>query len=110
MMGLQVLMERYGQGVTLCYESGEQLSLRAFLQPILKKADNRWQVEASPLGMDNQDTYLYLGPADTSLEELGEGYLLWRDLPFEVTQVQPIYVGEQISHWWATLRQRGGVA
>lgn len=106
MLGFDQLIQRYGQPVTLCYVDQEPVSLKAFFQLIRKETDHRWQVEPTALGYSDQDIYRYLGPADHSLAELGEGYVLWRGLAFEVTQVQPIYVGETLFHWWATLRRR----
>lgn len=93
----RAILGRYGQEVALCSQGAEQITVRAFIQPVLEKKEE--QVVPGPLGRRREERFLYLGPADMPLtagvsrvERGGQTY-----------EVQTAHlVGE--SHWWAVLR------
>lgn len=93
------LMERYGQEVEVV-RGEEYVSTRAFLQPILSKREDAHQYLPTPLGLRREDSFLYLG-----MEELtaGQDRVGWNGQKFCVQTAQPIYVGSELSHWWAVL-------
>lgn len=100
------ILERYGQAVRLCGGAGADQEVRAFLQPVTQRRED-WRQEApTPLGVRDQARFLYLGPPEVPLDELGDGFLEWRGRRFQVRVCQPAYVGEVLSHWWAVLEAR----
>lgn len=99
------ILERYGQEVTVYSQAQpEGRRVRAFFQPVLEKGTV--QAVPSPLGEVRQDKFLYLGPPEAALdpspvcgvERLGELY--------RPQAVQPVYVGGELSHYWAVLKHR----
>ncbi len=101
----QRLARRYGQIVQVFNQGNpDGVNVYAFLQPVLEK---REAVVPSPLGMARQDRFLYLGDPKETLEE---GYVAWRGRTFDVMNAQSIYVGSELSHWWAVLTARDEVA
>lgn len=93
----------YGQRVRVYTEEhpdGEEK--KAFVQPMRERGTV--QTVPSPLGQVKQDRLLYLGPADTALDETSRVELegeLWR-----VEHAQPISIGGECTHWWAVLSHR----
>lgn len=97
------ILARYGQDVMVYTEAVPTgTSLRAFFQPMRDKGTV--QTAPSPLGEVKQDRFLYLGPAETALDDTacvevqGEVY--------RVESAHPVCVGETLSHWWAVLSHR----
>ncbi len=99
------VLEQYGQSVSVHYGGGAAgIPCRAFLQPVRERKEAELP---GPLGYVRQDRWLYLGGAETPLEGLGrDGYILWHGQKYEALRAQPVYVGEQVNHWWAILRPR----
>lgn len=65
---LEAIMSEHGEDLVLVRrESGEELSIRAFLQPLLKEREDL-PVTATPLGAVSDQRWLYIGPAAVELE------------------------------------------
>lgn len=94
------LMGRYGQAVEVI-RAGERIPARAFVRPIVSKQEGR-QHMPTPLGLRGEDRFLYLGEPQVEVSA-GADRVVWQDRKFEVLSAQPIYVGEQLSHWRAVL-------
>lgn len=100
---LEGVMERYGQHVTLKRrESGAPLSLRAFLQPVLKQREPL-PVSVTPLGAVSRERWLYIGPARHPLipgdrVELGEMGLV-------VQESRTVFWQGGMLYCWAMLRR-----
>lgn len=97
---VQTILRRCGQAVTLRRTDGAEETAVAILQPILRQDDR--QNLPQPQGLEREDRFLYLGPPDKPLEA-GE-WVRCREQDYAVCQAQPIYIGREISHWWAVLR------
>ena len=94
------ILSRYGQEVTLHPAGGgEEIFLRAFLQPVLQKSED--QQVPSPLGLRREDRFLYLGPADVPLKDGDE--VVWQDGRYAVQSAHPVGPGPG-GHFWALLR------
>lgn len=97
------ILARYGQDVTVYTQDAPQgTTVRAFFQPQRDKGTE--QSVPSPLGWVKQDWFLYLGPAEIRMEEtcrvkVGEEV-------YQARSVQPVYVGERLTHWWAVFTRR----
>lgn len=65
---LEAIMSEHGEDLVLVRrESGEEIPVRAFLQPLLKERKDL-PVTATPLGAVNDQRWLYIGPAAVKLE------------------------------------------
>lgn len=65
---LEDVLREYGQELTVIrMENGEETSVKAFFQPVLKDREEP-PVTATPLGAVNDQRWLYIGPAALELE------------------------------------------
>lgn len=97
------ILTRYGQRVRVYTKDNPKgVSLRAFVQPMREKGTE--QSAPSPLGRVMQDQFVYLGPAETKLDE--DSRVEMDGACFRVRSAYPICVGGSISHWWAVLSRR----
>lgn len=65
---LEAIMREDGQDLTLIRrENGEEIPVRAFLQPFLKEKEDL-PVTATPLGAVSDQRWLYIGPVEPELE------------------------------------------
>lgn len=94
---------RYGQNVTIYTQAApEGIATRAFFQAIRERGTE--QTVPSPMGWVNQDRFLYLGPAHIALEDACR-VEVWGEV-YRAVSVQPIYIGDTLSHWWAVFTRR----
>ena len=93
------LLAQYGQPVTL--HSGEyETEVRAFVQPLL---EGKSQQLPAPLGLERQDRFRYLGPADCHLDL--DTLVKWKGTIYRVCSAH--LVGEGVCpHWRAVLAPR----
>lgn len=94
------ILSRFGQEVTL-RKGEETISLRALVQPVLERG--RDQEVPSPLGLERQDQFRYMGPAwhPLDLDTLVE----WKGKDYRVRSAH--LAGEGVCpHWWAMLCPR----
>lgn len=96
---VQSVLEQYGQAVTIRTASGE-CSARAFLQPMAEKHEQVPET-VTGIGWIDERLWLYLGQ-----EKVSEGdTIVWRDVRFRVRSSRPYYIGETLTHWWASLER-----
>lgn len=94
------ILERYGQTVTLETAEGRQ-DIRVFLQPVQERQEHL-PTAATELGWVDGRLWLYLGeepisPGDT---------VHWNGMALQVRSSRPHYIGDTLSHWWASLERR----
>jgi len=94
---MQSVLAQYGQRVIITTAAGET-EVRAFLQPVTEKSEQVPETYGG-LGWMDERLWLYLGR--TALET--EDQVVWRGLTFRVRSCRPYYVGEELSHYWASL-------
>lgn len=98
------ILRRYGQEMTVCAgPEGPETPVRAMLQPIRANRREEEQVLPTPLGRRREDRFLYLGQAEVPLKAGTGAFLRWREEQYAVQSAQPIYLGKELSHWWAVL-------
>jgi len=93
------ILAQYGQQVTLRRESGET-AVRAFFQPVEEKSPGN---QPTPLGVAPLGKWLYLGPAEESLEDVRE--LSWADRSFRVLRCRTYCIGDETAYWWAVAEE-----
>lgn len=99
----EAALARYGQEVTVYNGTApEGVAVRAFFQPMRDRGTA--QTVPSPLGQVKQDRFVYLGPAEVTLDDASRVRV--RNELYQVETTQPIYVGETVFHWWAVLTHR----
>jgi hypothetical protein len=96
------ILERYGQRVSLWRESGER-EIKAFFQPVRERAAGE---EPTPLGVAPRGKYLYLGPAEESLENVER--LGWNGRSFHILRWREVPAGEGIAYLWGLLEEMDG--
>ena len=100
----QRLMDRYGQTVTHTPgTSGEAVTLRAFLQPLLQRRQEP-PAAATPLGAVSEKRWLYLGPASRAVAEGDQ--VDAEGLSLVVQEARAVYWRDQPFYYWALLRRR----
>ena len=99
------ILEKYGQRVAVV-RGGEETVCRAFLQPALERREDWYQHLPTPLGVARRDQWLYLGPPETALDGMEDGYVAWNSTQFEVWAAQKVCIGEEPVYWWALLAVR----
>lgn len=94
------ILNRFGQEVSL--RRGEDtVFLRALVQPILDRGEE--QEVPSPLGLERQDRFRYIGPAEHALDL--DTLVEWKGQDYRVRSAH--LVGEGVCpHWWAVLYPR----
>lgn len=91
------ILSRFGQDVVLCGKEGE-VPLQAILQPVLDQ--RREQELPSPLGLERQDRFRYMGPAEHPLDP--DTLVKWNGRNYRVQSAH--LAGEGVCpHWWAVL-------
>lgn len=96
------ILFRYGRDLTVIDGAEQKTRVRAFFQPVRDRGTE--QSVPSPLGQVKQDRFLYLGPAETALDEACR--VVVEDEVYRVETAQLIQVGGVVSHWWAMLTRR----
>ena len=98
------LLSRYGQSVTLTPRaSGDPISLRAFLQPVLRQQE-ALPFSPSPLGAVSTKQWLYLG---SGRQPLSAGDAVdTPELSLIVQEARAMLWRDQVVYRWALLRQR----
>ena len=86
------VLAQYGQNVTVETAEGA-VSARAFLQPLTERQE---QVAGTMT-----DLWLYLGQTAVSEgDTVTDG-----KMRFQVRSSRPYYIGEELTHWWASLER-----
>lgn len=93
------VLEQYGQTVTLRRED-ETVPVKAFFQPVAEKAPG---MVPTALGMASAGKYLYLGPAETGLEDVEE--LGWDGRAFRILRSRDYLVGDELIYRWAVCEE-----
>ena len=104
------IMERFGRQVTLCLpdDGGESGPYGAFVQPLRYKNKMYLGGVNTRIGFNREGYYLYLGPPDHDLTQLGGD--LWIQMAnapeerYTVDRAEAVHFGDTPSHIWAIVR------
>ena len=92
-------LARFGRAMPLyTKQHPEGVAVKAMFQPVRDRGTAK--AVPTPLGWQVQDRFVYIGPAQASLEE-GECRLEVDGVRYRMRTAQPVYAGGQLSHWWA---------
>lgn len=97
MSGMERILERYGQSVTLKNKDGEQ-EIRAFLQPEKARTETV-PGEQTPIGWVDERLWSYIG-----LAAMEPGDIIRQgNTAYRVRSSRAYWLGDQVHHWWALL-------
>ncbi len=95
---LERILAAYGQTVTVFHAQEDARTVRAFLQGG-RDAGETAPFAVTPLGTVDDRTWIYLGTAQV---EPGDTVAFAGDT-YMVQNSQAVWIGDEISHWWAAL-------
>lgn len=99
------ILERCGDEMILV-DGDFRRAIRGIIQPITQNSDEKRLPTA--VGQMDEGRYLYLGLPEVSIAARRH-QIVWRGRVFDVMNAHPIYIGDDISHWWAVLVEKGVV-
>ena len=103
-MRLDRLLEKYGQKVTVCNQDGE-FDVKVIIQPLRYKNKMYLDFERSEIGIKDNTCFLYIGPADVSLDQ-DNVRILGVGAAYRVSRSDLIYLGTKPVYVWAILNKR----
>lgn len=98
------ILRQFGRAVQLVQTDGSGRGAFGFLQAMPLSTQDAEQFLPTELGVARQESFLYLGAGDCPLT--GVSQLLCDGASYDVHAAQPVYLGQQVSHWRAVLRLR----
>ncbi len=108
MSAFETILARYGRPVELRQKAAEPgIVTAAFLQA-MAGGEERERVPTR-LGTLREETLLYLGDPNCSLEGLEEGGILCDGVLYEVRSARLVWMGNRPSHWRAVLTGKEGL-
>ena len=108
-MNTDRIFEKYGQDAVLRDYSGDgavSVSFRAFVQALRYKNKIYLRGTYTELGKNQQDYYLYIGPADIDVSNVdgAERMLTINGTSYMVDRTEKHYIGNQNTYTWAIIR------
>lgn len=103
---LQSILQNYGNTIRVLHGSGEEESVRAFLQPVTTTSWQNMQRVVRSLGEIPTGQYLYIGPADTELEE--SDLLQYAGRLYRICRTETVCTADEALYIWALLLRTGG--
>ena len=107
-MNINSIFNQFGSSVYLSDKEGwKSCSFRAFLQPLRYKTKLYMEGERTPIGVNRNDVYLYLGPANHDLTRLDDKYRI-HDIEnniYMIDRAEKIKVQDKTVYIWAVIRK-----
>ena len=107
-MNITKMLNKYGCSVHISGADGYHSPLyKAFIQPLRYKTKLYLQGEHTPIGVNKNDVYLYIGPADHDLTKLDSTYRIHDkdDNRYMIDRAEKIMVQDTIVYIWAVIRK-----
>lgn len=106
-MNIERIMKKYGRKITAADCCGNTVDEKyCFVQALRYK--NKMYTEGTPteIGVNDSGYYLFLGPADMRIDEIGDrGYLTDGDKKFHIDRSEKIYFRNKVFYIWAVLKE-----
>lgn len=100
------LARKYGQPVSVHGPDGTARAGYGFLQPYMTESKDYLWKQASKLGTYQGTRFRFYGEAGLAEDE---GEFLWIGClgqDYQVQEIQPIYLGEEMMYWWGVLTRK----
>ncbi len=107
-MNIDKMLNTYGNPVYLSGQDGWKSPLfKAFLQPLRYKNKLYQQGSYTPLGINKNNVYLYIGPACHDLTKLDNAYRIHDkdNKKYTIVRAEKITVNDSVIYIWAVVRQ-----
>ena len=107
-MNITKMLNKYGCSVYISSNDGWNSPLfKAFIQPLRYKTKLYLEGEYTPIGVNKNDVYLYIGPAGHDLTKLDRTYRIHdRDNnKYMIDRAEKIMVKDTIVYIWAVIRK-----
>ena len=107
-MNINKMLESYGNTVHISGANGWNSPLfKAFLQPLRYKNKLYQQGSYTPLGVNKNNVYLYIGPACHDLTRLDNTYRIHdsNNKKYIIDRAEKITVKNSVVYIWAVVRQ-----
>ena len=107
-MNIDRLLNRYGRTVLLTGADGwKSAKFNAFIQPLRYKTKLYLSGEVTPIGINRNSLYLYIGPARHDITRLDGSYRIIdsEQNAYSVDRAEKIFVGDSVVYIWAVIRQ-----
>ena len=101
---IEKILNGYGSAVTLLHQDST-FEIRAFFQPVRSKSWQNLTNVATPLGEVPRGQYVYIGPAETDVQQgdlltIGGGKYIFR-------RVEPYWYGDEKVYIWGLCVEKG---
>ncbi len=107
-MNIDKMLNAYGNSVYLSGQDGWVSPLfKAFLQPLRYKNKMYQQGSYTPLGINKNNVYLYIGPGTHDLTKLDNTYRIHDkdNKKYTIDRAEKIIVNNSVIYIWAVIRQ-----
>lgn len=107
-MSIEKLLNKYGSSVYISGTDGWKSSLfNAFIQPLRYKTKLYMTGDMTPIGINRNNVYLYIGPARHDLTKLDKGYRIHDNEKnsYLIDRAEKITVKNNTVYIWAVIRQ-----
>ncbi len=107
-MNIEKALKAYGSSVFLSGNDGWQTEFfRAFIQPLRYKTKMYMEGEHTPIGINKNDVYLYIGPAKHDLTKLNSSHRIHDkdNNLYMIDRAEKIQVNDKIVYIWAVIRK-----
>ena len=107
-MNISSIINKYGNTVHISGSDGwKSLPFKAFIQPLRYKTKLYMEGEHTPIGINRNDVYLYIGPCDHRLDMLNKTYRIHDkdNNRYMIDRAEKITVSDTIIYIWAIIRK-----
>ncbi len=99
------LINKFGRTVTIIPGEGEEISTKAFIQPLRYKDSSNMGGKCMNVGYSSGRNYLYIGDKSTRLDLLPfDTKIATPDETYVAKRAQAVYLGESVVYVWAILQ------
>ena len=107
-MNVTKMLNRYGGSVFISSADGwNSPHFKAFIQPLRYKTKLYLEGEYTPIGVNKNDVYLYIGPAGHDLTKLDRTYRIHdrENNRYMIDRAERIIVNDTTVYIWAIIRK-----
>lgn len=107
-MNIEKMLNKFGNSVHISGSDGWQSPVfSAFIQPLRYKNKLYMTGDVTPLGINSNNVYLYIGPADHDLTKLDKSYKIHdrENSSYFIDRAEKIKVKDDIVYIWAVIRK-----
>lgn len=106
-MRIESLLNRWGRSIFIKGADGWESPLfNAFIQPLRYKNKLYLYGDYTPIGINKNDLYLYIGPPSRDLSKLDSTYRLYDgEFLYLIDRAEKVYLGNTPQYVWAVIRK-----